>query len=83
MSDNTFYWIGAAVLGYFVWQHYFAHPASGSTQYCKFPDGTYLTVPAGNSCPYDANHGGQSTLCPVNTFPTSYTGALPSGGTFC
>jgi hypothetical protein len=45
-------------------------------QVCMFPDGTLVSVPPGQSCPYDASHGGQSSppgqgaIQPQTTTPT-------------
>jgi hypothetical protein len=53
-----------------------------------FPDGTLISVPPGQSCPYDASHGGQSappgqgavqpqTTTPQTT-PVGPTGTTPT-----
>lgn len=77
-----------AVGGYLVYQNWPAIssalnlPAMGTAAagtMCKFPDGSTIAMPAGNQCPYDANHGGQSTPC----YPSTFVGTLPAGGVHC
>lgn len=85
--DNTLTLIILAVGGYFVYQNWPAIQATftgmttgtGGPLLCKFPDGSTIAMPAGNACPYDAGHGGQSTPC----YPATYTGTIPTGGARC
>lgn len=86
--DNTMTLIILGVVGYFAYQNWpqissalgiGTTGASIAGQLCKFPDGSTIAMPSGNACPYDANHGGQSTPC----FPASFVGPLPTGGVHC
>lgn len=83
-QDNTLTIILLAVGGYYVYNYLKGQTgaggaAAGAGQICKFPDNTTITMPAGNACPYDAAHGGQSTPC----YPSSFVGPLPPGGAYC
>jgi len=53
-------------------------PALPSFMVCKYPDGTTIQVPAGNSCPVDPTHGGQSYPCYSN-LPGSVSPGVPWG----
>lgn len=85
--DNTLTLLVLGIGGYLVYQNWPAIQAAfgGTTtatisgQLCKFPDGSTIPMPAGNACPYDANHGGQSTPC----FPASFVGPLQPGQVHC
>lgn len=83
--DNTLTLIFLAVGGYLVYQNWpaiqatFTGATGGGAVLCKFPDGSTIAMPAGNACPYDASHGGQSTPC----YPAAYAGTIPAGGARC
>lgn len=74
-----------AGVGYLAYQWYQSGgaaalmPGAGASIMCKFPDGTTIAMPAGNNCPYDASHGGQSTPC----YPAGFVGPIPTGGAHC
>jgi hypothetical protein len=87
-SDNTMTLLFLGIAGYFVytnWPQISATFGIGTTGagagslLCKFPDGSTIAMPSGNACPYDPNHGGQSTPC----YPASFVGPLPTGGVHC
>lgn len=87
-SDTTTLII-LGIVGYFAYQNWpqisaalgigTTAAAGGGSLLCKFPDGSTIAMPSGNACPYDANHGGQSTPC----YPASFVGPLPTGGVHC
>lgn len=86
--DNTLSLLLLGIAGYFIYQNWPAISAAltpatatagGTSIMCKYPDGSTVTMPAGNQCPYDASHGGQSTPC----YPAAFIGPIPTGGAHC
>lgn len=93
-NDDLLVLVALGLAGVYAYQHFSsgatgpAAPAgspapSPVSQLCKFPDGTYASIPVGNACPYDAAHGGQSTLCPTGTYPSDYHGPFNRGASYC
>lgn len=89
-NDSGLTFILLGIGAYWLYQHYnqttgTASAATGTTTAggtglnCVFPDGTTINMPAGNSCPFDAGHGGQSTPC----YPSTFIGPPPSGASAC
>lgn len=75
MKSNTMLLLLAAGVAYYFYTK--SSPAAQMT--CRYPDGTVVTLPQGNACPFDNAHGGQSVRC----YPIDFTGPLPAGAVPC
>lgn len=77
MKDDTLMYLGLAAVAYYFYTQQTAVGSNFVT--CRYPDGSTIQVPAGNQCPYDPTHGGQSMMC----YPRTFVGPLPPGGGYC
>lgn len=77
MKSDTLMWLLVAGAAYYYYTNYAA--PSVPFMRCKYPDGTLIQVPAGNACPNDPAHGGQSVPC----YPANFVGPIPPGAAVC
>ena len=86
MKTDTLMLLALAAGAYYLYTRSSSYgPVQPGFQVCRYPDGTTIQVPIGNSCPNDPVHGGQSMpggsggYC----YPSDFVGPLPAGGQYC